>query len=375
LGRVDLALAVAVSYLLYPAVGFVNRFDFHPEVLAVPAFLFAFEALDRDHVRAAGLWLFVPLLSKENLGLSVAFFGLYAVFFRRRARFGLIWGGLGLAVSGLTIFWLIPTLRHGPLDTAARYSWLGETPAQMLATLASRPGYVWESVAEPNRLLYLLQLLVPTGFLALLGMPELLMVVPGLVVNLLAAHYYQPTIYCHYTVPVIPFVFIATVTGLQRLKRLIGHWLIFPIIGLAIVPLTIVVFVLDNPFTESQQLPDPLADLPNAEAVYMALPLVPSDASVVTTNAYAPHLAQREGLHILGIPTQRDPPTDPDVVFVNLYDQRFIVCDQYRRYFEQLDIDRYGVIFRDRGVIAIQRDGGANEGFRDFLLNWNNCAG
>jgi hypothetical protein len=66
-------------------------------------------------------------------------------------------------------------------------------------------------------------------------------------------------------------------------------------------------------------------------------------------------LAQREGLYIIGTPVQRDPPSDPDVVFVNLCDQqRFILCDQYREYFEQLDIGRYGVIFRDCGVVVAQ---------------------
>lgn len=80
-------------------------------------------------------------------------------------------------------------------------------------------------------------------------------------------------------------------------------------------------------------------------------------------------------MYIIGLPAQRDPPPDPDVVFINLYDQRFMVCEQYREYFAQLDIDRYGIVFRDSGLIVVQRDGGSNEGFRDFLLNWTNCAG
>jgi hypothetical protein len=62
-------------------------------------------------------------------------------------------------------------------------------------------------------------------------------------------------------------------------------------------------------------------------------------------------------------------------VFVNLYDQRFMVCEQYRKYLTQLDIDRYGVIFRDRGLIVVQRNGGSNEAFRDFVLDWTDCAG
>lgn len=375
LNSTGLALTLAAAYLLYPALGFVNRFDFHPEALAIPAFIAAFDALDRGDMKGASLWLLVPLLSKENLGFSVAVFGLYAAIFQRRMRFGLTWAGVGLAVSSLAMFWLIPTLRHGPSDTLARYGWLGETPAQMVWTLLARPRYVWQNLAEPNRGLYLLQLLAPTGFLALLGFPELLLAAPGLIINLLAQHHCQTEIYCQYTAPIIPFIFIATVIGLQRLGRLLKNRPVWYVVGLAILPLTIMTLALDNPFTESQELPAPLARLSNAEAVPRALAVVPSKASVVTTNAYAPHLAQRAGLYIIGIPAQRDPPTDPDIVFINLYDQRFMLCDQYREYFAQLDVDRYGVIFRDAGLIVVQRDGGSNEGFRDFLFNWTDCAG
>jgi uncharacterized membrane protein len=375
LKNTGLALAAAVVYLLYPAVGFINRFDFHPEALAVPAFLFAFDALDRDALKAASLWLLVPLLSKENLGFSVAAFGIYAAIVRRRMRFGLVWTVVGLAVSGVTMFWLIPMLRQGPSDTLARYVWLGETPGQMLWVLISRPQYVWENLANLSRGLYLLQLLAPTGFLALLGLPELSLAAPGFVINLLAQHHCQARIYCQYTAPIVPFVFVATVGGLQRLGHFLGHRRAWCIIGLAVVPLSILVLRIDNPFTEARDVPGALAQLPNREAVVRALAFVPPGLSVVTTNAYAPHLSQREELYVMGIPTQRDPPLDPDVVFVNLYDQRFMVCDQYRDYFAQLNIDRYGVIFRDSGMIVVQRDGGSNEGFRDFLLNWTDCAG
>jgi uncharacterized membrane protein len=370
-----LSLALAAAYLLCPTIGFISRFDFHPEVLAIPAFLFAFDALDRDALVAASIWLLVPLMGKENLGFSVAAFGLYAAVVRRRMRFGLSWTLAGLAVSSVTMFWLIPSLRQGPSDTLARYGWLGKTTGQMVWTLIARPGYVWQNLADPSQLLYLLQLLVPTGLLALLGLPELLLAAPGLVINLLAQHHCQARIYCQYTVPIVPFVFVATVSGLQWLGHSLRYRLALIIIGLAVAPLSMLALNIDNPFTEAQDVPAPLVQLPNHEAVVRALAVVPPGLSVVTTNAYAPHLAQREGLYIIGIPAQRDPPADPDVIFVNLYDQRFMVCHQYRDYFAQLDINRYGVIFRDSGLIVVQRDGGSKEGFRDFLLNWTDCAG
>jgi len=375
LSSTGVALALVAAYLAFPTIGFVNRFDFHPEALAITAFLFAFEALDRADLKSTSFWLLVPLLAKENLGFSVALFGLYAAIVFRRKRFGLFWAAVGVAVSSLTMFWLIPSLRQGPSDTLARYGWLGENPAEMLRTLLTRPGYVWRVLAEPNRALYLLQLFAPTGFLALLALPELLLAAPGLAINLLANHHCQPQIYCQYAVPIVPFVFIASVVGLQHLKAVVKNKIGWALMGLAVVPLTLLALMLDNPFSENQALPAPLTQLPNAEAVYRALDAVPPDASVVTTNAYAPHLARRQGLYIIGIPAQREPPTDPDIVFVNLYDQRFMLCDQFQEYFSQLDLERYGTIFRDSGLIVIQRDGGSNEGFRDFVLNWTNCAG
>jgi|AGSF01.1.fsa_nt_gi Predicted membrane protein len=43
-------MAVAAVYLLYPAVFNVNLFDFHPEVIAVPAFLAAIVAARLDKI-------------------------------------------------------------------------------------------------------------------------------------------------------------------------------------------------------------------------------------------------------------------------------------------------------------------------------------
>ncbi len=66
---------MAGIYLLYPAVGFIARFDFHIEVFAIPAFILAFVAMERKHWLWATAWLLIPLLVKENMGLTVAMYG------------------------------------------------------------------------------------------------------------------------------------------------------------------------------------------------------------------------------------------------------------------------------------------------------------
>ncbi len=370
-----IALALAAAYLLYPAVGFTARFDFHIEVFAIPAFIASVYAMERGRWTIASLFLIIPLLCKENMGLVVAIVGLYALIRHRRYKWGVAWIFIGLFSFWVTSFWLIPRIRGEELDALDRYAWLGQSPAEILITLFTDPAIVWQQLIAPDRLRYLMQLFLPLGFVSLLGLPALLLVVPGLAMNLLAQHFCQPTIYCHYTVPVTPFIFIAAIFGLSRLKSKLAPDAGWLAVAILLVLLSAFSFWLDNPFGETLALPSALKEIDNADVVAMALASVPDDASVVTTNDYAPHLARREELYIIGVPSQRSAPTDPDVVFLNLYDQQYIVCDQYRDYVSQLDLRSYGLTFRTGGLVVAQRGAGSNEQFQDFVLNWNNCAG
>jgi len=369
------ALGITAVYLSFPALGYMARFDFHIEVFAIPAFLAAFYMLTHERWGLATFWLIVTLLCKENMGLIVAMFGVYALIKQRNLKWGVAWIILGLATFWLTSFWLIPLVRGEASDTMARYAWLGESPVDILITAVTHPSLVWQELTQPYRLFYLTQLLLPLGFLALFGWPEFLLVLPGLGLNLLAQHHCQSAIYCQYTAPVVPFLFIAVVFGVSALRRLFNVQPLPALLLLLLLPMAAYSLWVDNPFVETTAVPDALTPPDNAEVVGQALAAVPSELSLVTTNDYAPHLARREELYVIGLPSQRMAPIDPEVVFINLYDQQYIVCDQYREYTSQLDFERYGVTFRTGGLIVMQRDAGDNAGFRDFIENWNNCAG
>jgi uncharacterized membrane protein len=370
-----LALTIVAAYGLYPAIGFLLRFDFHTEAFAVPAFLAAFDALDQKRWLPASLWLLIPLLCKENMGLTVAAFGLYAIVVSRKPTWGSLWLLVGLLTFWGTSFWLIPALRGESSDTLSRYAYLGDSPRAMLRTLLTTPGVVWEQLAHPRVLLYLTQLLLPLGFLSLLAPAALALAVPGLAINLLSTSYPQWTIYYQYAVPVIPFVFISAVYGLARLKTMLKPDWAWRIVGVSVGLLSVATLLVDNPFREQPVLPAMLARIDNAEAVRLALQTVPDRGSVVTTNNYGPHLAQRPELYIIGVPSQREAPDNPDIVFFNLRDQRFTSCEMYHDYLVQLDPQRYGVSFWSDGVLVIQRDTGSTKAFQDLLLTWNGCEG
>lgn len=369
------ALAIAFMYLVYPAVGYVARFDFHMEAIVVPLFFMAFYALQKEKWKQATFWLILTLLCKENMGIVVATVGVYAVVIRRKWRVGAAWFLMGVGTFVLTSFWLLPTIRGESLDAMSRYAWLGGDLQEVVRTIFTKPAMVWEQLVETGNLLYLAQLLSPVGFLSVLGWSELMITAPFLLTNVLAEHFCQPTIYCHYSAPIIPFIFIALVFGLARLRGWLKDERAWQLAVLLVLLPALFNFQVENPFRETPILPSALQIISNAEVVEQALTAVPDHLSLVTTNDYAPHLAQREELYIIGAPTQRDAPADVDVIFLNLYDQQYIVCEGYKAYVSQLDIDAYGVTFRTGGLIVMQRGAGSNEQFRDFVLNWNNCAG
>lgn len=370
-----IALILAALYLLYPAVGFISRFDFHIEVFAIPAFIAAFLAMERERWVWATLLLLVPLLVKENMGLTVAMFGLYAILMLRRLRWGAFWLILGMATFLVTTFWLLPAVRGESLDAFSRYQWLGESPQAMITNGIQNPLLIFRRLASQTTLHYLSQLFLPLAFFSLLGLPELFLAAPGLLTNILADHFCQPTIYCQYTVPIIPFIFIAVIYGFFRIKKWQGSANGLRILALVLLFFTAISFRQDNPFANSPLLPPALQTLENADVVRLALDVVPDGLSVVTSNDYAPHLAQREGLYIVGIPAQRETPLDPDLIFLNLYDQQYVTCDQIYAYLQKIDRDQYGFIFRTGGLLVLQRGAAATDQFRELINNWNNCAG
>jgi hypothetical protein len=138
-----------------------------------------------------------------------------------------------------------------------------------------------------------------------------------------------------------------------------------------LLPLALAVFLLSNPFKDLEPLSSAWARLENAEAVNQGLHSISPEASVVTTNNYAPHLANRQRLYIIGDVSPRKPPPDPDVVFFNLSDYRYTRRDQYYDYLAQLDPQRYGVTLNTGGVVVIERDKGSPAELAELLARWD----
>jgi uncharacterized membrane protein len=293
----------ALLWLLYPALGWITRWDFHPEALTATFIAFAFEAADRRAWRQTDLWLLLALLSKEDVGLTVAFFGVYMAWvYGRRREVGAAWFVIGIAWFVIHAFVIFPHNRGPGIDLplhANRYEWLFDgTPRAWWDYISTGPQL-------ERRFSYLLKLFGPLAFVPLLAPRRLIPALPMIGLNLLSSYDMQSDIYMQYNAVIIPAVIVAAIFGTARLREWLdgrsGTRRGLPIAAALMLGATLIVWV---PYS-------PLGD-PGKSSIFgweqdahiaaldEARTLIPEDACVVAENNIQPQYSVREETHVVG---------------------------------------------------------------------------
>jgi len=317
-----LAAAVAVGFLLHPAVAWQAWDVFHPEVLAVPLLLAGYLLAARGHPGRAAVVLGLVLLVKEDAALVVV---PLAVYLGLRFR---TWKAMSaLAAGGVAVFLfdVLVALPHfsptGHLLYTGRYGRFGETLGSAIGRVLTSPGEVLSVLAEPQRVVYLVAMTAPLA-VALLA-PELLVVaVPITVANLLSSHGYQASIHYHYAAYFLAVVGLAAVRGATRLRgrRFASpRPVVFVAGGLVVVALAANLVAGPWPTVFANTGWGGTTD--NPAAIREAMAMVPGDAVVAADWAIAPHMAHRRRIYMFPNPFVRvywsagaDPPPPSETV-------------------------------------------------------------
>src|SRR5258706_9521449 len=231
LGHPGLALTCAAIYLLQPALGYSNLFEFHPELLATAPLLAAFYFLRTGRLGATLLWAGLALLCREDVALVVFMMALYALAARRPDGVRIALGLAAAAAVSAFVTWgvLRPVLNHGEAEYAGVYAQWGSTlgaaalhmlrdPLAVAIHLFSTPGVARDTLIKQQ---FHLTLFLPLGLLPLLSPPTLALALPAFTEHLLSWRTSQHTILCQYTALQIPFVSAAAVIGMGNLVRLL----------------------------------------------------------------------------------------------------------------------------------------------------------
>lgn len=203
-------------YAFYPAVVGPALFDWHPDVVMIPAFFLAIWAYETRHIR---LFLLGILLAAATKDVGAAVAGIFGVelLLRREKIYGGSALAIGLGVVLLDLLVVLPGIYpHGIAVWQATYGWLGSSPGKALANLLAHPTIFLQAWTRQNVIDAWVVLLMGFGFLLPFWgaryMPYGLPVLAVFAFNGLSG--FDPQIYAwhQYWIPAVPFLFAASMT-------------------------------------------------------------------------------------------------------------------------------------------------------------------
>lgn len=220
----DPAVAIAVTYLLYPLVFNINLFDFHPEVMALPVILaVVLAARQNQPVRFALGTLFI-LGCRDALSLTVAAMGLWLLLIEKKRLCGAIALLTGTAWFLIATQILIPHFRPLGVEAVFRYAGLGSSVLEIAKNVFLQPGLLLNRLFSLPNLGYLCLLLVPALWgLSVKHLAPLLAAVPQLTMNLLTVYQPQKDLSHQYSVPILPFLLLTVIASVAANKSWIRH--------------------------------------------------------------------------------------------------------------------------------------------------------
>lgn len=386
-----LAVSLCVGYLLYPALQFANLYDFSHGNLATPLLLFTFYFFHRKSYPKYFIFLLLSLSCKEDVVPIVFLLGVYIFFFEKRKK-------IGLYTVALSMFWfffaywvLLPYVtsgEHTQLNAGhiQRYSYLGNSMGKILSTILLHPIFILKQILIPEKLGYIMLLILPVCFISLFHLPTFLVGFSMVVANMLSTNISQSSIRFYYTATITPFVFISCVYGLRFLlnKRefimkvakktgskinLSQPCIVYGFSSLILFS-GIAGSVLYSPLPYSL---DPYADefLVEKEGVDTAqemLKLIPPDASVSAANNLGAHICNREKAFIF--PSHHG--EVPEYVIVNLakpcYGTKLLREEFNEKMKELLFHDDYGVMYSKDGYTILKNGYKDKSGIKKIAL-------
>lgn len=212
-----LSLVFASAYLLYFPMQRANIFDFHAVTFSTTFLLFMFYFWLIKKYWASMIFLILSLLTKEQVGLTTAAFGIFTLFSDFQSKKNRYYSFTAICVSivwvALSMFIIIPALGAGHHFAEDYYSYLHDDPFKFTFYLFHKDS--WE---------YLLYMLGPLGFLSLLSPAHFFITLPEFGINLLSTNWNMRNIIYHYTAVLQPFLFVSAIYGAYFITKIKPLW-------------------------------------------------------------------------------------------------------------------------------------------------------
>lgn len=294
-----LSLVLSVSFLLNFWIHEENIFDFHAVSVGTTLLLATFLFLLKRRYYLFLIFLILSVMTKENVFLVGSFFGLYLLLKQKK----IVTGILLTIIPTLIFFYLtskaIPDARGNVHFALSYYSYLGGSTQGIVKNLILHPQIVFGHLFSLSTLTYLHQLLVPTGYLALLNPLYLAFALPDMAISLLSNNTNLRSYQYHYGAIAMPFVYISTMYGIvflkSKLKNMNSEKAIFYYI-LFFAFLTVYFYSPVPGMKDADYRP---YTTENSLQISQYLSLIPINSSVSASNDIGAHLSHRDNIYVI----------------------------------------------------------------------------
>lgn len=323
----SVANAIATAYLLYPVVFNVNLFDFHPEVMAIPALFGAILAARLNNIFGFCISILWVLGCKDALSLTVTAMGIWLFFIEKRRFYGAIALTSGIAWFIIAVYGIIPYYKdgRGP-GGVGRYGYLGSTITEIIKNFFLKPQLILSRLFSLSTLEYLILLISPVLlWISLTELTPLISAIPILLKNSLSELNTQRDLIHQYSLPILPFLIVAVIDTLSHNHKYLGKSLLTLLntqtpLNLQLSQLisiwSIIGFIALAKFGYFGSIY--LNSLDTWQATQHAISLVPTQGSVLTTANIAPHLTHRPMIQLAKTDTPLDDLTAFDTILLNV---------------------------------------------------------
>ncbi len=303
LGRPWLGVAFAAAYFLHPSLEALNLYEFHPVSLATPLLLWAFWFAWRRRYLPFVLCCLAAMGTKEQIGLTVAMLALYVALVHRDRLVGFSLAVVGVGWSVLAAL-VIEKHYRSPGTVSylhSRYGYLGHGIHAAISTALHHPGTITGVIFTWARLGFALHLLLPTGFLAVLAPPALLIAAPTFVLNAASQSASMYSALGDNSAELVAVSMIAAVLGARflfhRLRQRVNARTAASLVGVYIVVAALAAQY-DDGFTPlGPRFSFPTIG-PHQRVQSRFVRLIPSGVPVSTQDQLDPHLADRRYLYL-----------------------------------------------------------------------------
>jgi uncharacterized membrane protein len=217
------ACILALTYLLYPALHGENLFEFHFLPFGPFMLWWAWYFLEARRDRWATLFVLLTLSCREDVSSWVAVLGVYFLLTGRRPRAGLILAVVGTLYCFTLKFIAMPHVGGGESFTDIYKDLLppqAKSFGSVVMTVIANPAFTLSTLAEMDKLVYLLQILLPLALLPFRRPIWLVLAIPGFFFTVLSTHYGPlVSINFQYSAHWIAFFFPGVALGLQWMER------------------------------------------------------------------------------------------------------------------------------------------------------------